>query len=163
MEGKWIDGFENKYKIYINGDVESYFKNDLKKMMNPSKNADGYLRVGLRKKGERKHFTIHRLIAIYFIPNPDNKPNIDHIDGDRTNNSIVNLRWVTQHENTLNRRNEGKYKKGVHFNKAIKKFRASITINGKQTHLGYFETEDEGHEAFKQKFFEQWGYESCSR
>jgi len=163
MEWKWIENYENKYKIYINGDVESYFKNG-NKMLNPHTTKAGYLRIGISKKGEkRKHFTIHRLIAIAFIPNPDNKTQVDHKDGDKLNNSIVNLRWVTQNENQLNKKNYGKYKKGVSYHKNNKHFVAQIHINGKRAYLGTFETEDEAHQSYKAKFFEHHGYESCSR
>ena len=163
MEWKWIDNYENRYKIYINGDVEScIFKK--KKMMNPSKNTDGYLQIGLTKKGEKLHkfFLIHRLIAIHFIPNPEDKPFIDHKDGNKLNNSLENLRWTTHQENMLNQKNFGKYKKGVYFSKS-KKFIARLTINGKRLYLGSFETEDEAHQVYKAKFLELHGYESCSR
>lgn len=52
--------------------------------------------------GMRKTFRVHRLVAAAFIPNPDNKPCIDHIDGDRANNHADNLRWVTYLENNNN-------------------------------------------------------------
>ena len=163
MEWKWIDNYENIYKIYINGDVESFVFKKTKILKSRLINK-GYLQIGLKPKGEkRKFFLIHRLIAIAFIPNPDNKPNIDHINGDRTNNSIGNLRWVNKSENMLNVKNYGKYKKGVYYNKHNKIFVAKIHINKKQIHLGYFKTEDEAHEVYKAKFFEHHGYECCSR
>ena len=162
MEWHWIQDYENRYRIYKNGQVEScIFKKN--KIMKPTKTDNGYLRIGLRKGGEKKKFLIHRLIGIHFIPNPENKEQIDHIDGDRTNNSISNLRWVSNKENALNSKNWGKYKKGVYFNKPANKFLSRISINGKYKHLGYYETEDEAHEVFKQKFLEHHGFECCSR
>lgn len=52
------------------------------------------------KKGNKKKFKVHRLVAIHFIPNPDNKPFVNHIDRDKRNNHISNLEWVTEAENT---------------------------------------------------------------
>jgi len=63
---------------------------------------DGYVRISLRTKdGDQSKF-VHRLVAEAFIPNPDNKEIVDHIDGNRSNNHVNNLRWVTAEENTNN-------------------------------------------------------------
>lgn len=59
----------------------------------------GYKRVDLYKGSERKHYKVHRLVAEAFIPNPENKPQVNHIDGNNQNNSISNLEWVTNDEN----------------------------------------------------------------
>ena len=57
------------------------------------------LLVGLRKEGKRKVFQVHRLIALTYIPNPDSKPDINHIDGNPENNNVDNLEWCTKKEN----------------------------------------------------------------
>lgn len=59
-----------------------------------------YLKATLCKNGEYKQFQVHRLVAEAFIPNPDGKPVVNHIDGDRCNNQASNLEWVTYRENT---------------------------------------------------------------
>ena len=65
-------------------------------------NRSGYKCVGLSKNGKRKHFKVHRLIAQVFIPNPENKSIIDHINRIRTDNRLENLRWATIGENNIN-------------------------------------------------------------
>ena len=60
----------------------------------------GYLRVDLfDEDGNRKHWKVHRLVAMAFIPNPDEKQQVNHIDGNKKNNSVSNLEWVTDEEN----------------------------------------------------------------
>ncbi len=94
-----IQGYNN-YLIYEDGKVFSKKRNKFRKAT-PDK--DGYLRVGLCKDGKRETFKIHRLIAIHYIPNPHNYECVDHKDRNRQNNSIDNLRWVTNQMNCQNR------------------------------------------------------------
>lgn len=68
----------------------------------------GYLRVGFPIDNKVKYISIHRLVAIAFIPNPENKPEVNHKDGDKTNNRVDNLEWVTSSENQLH-----SYKNGL--------------------------------------------------
>lgn len=72
------------------------------RILKGSKAKNGYLHVPLRKDKIQYSNSVHRLIAETFIPNPENKPCIDHIDGNRYNNSVYNLRWCTQKENCNN-------------------------------------------------------------
>lgn len=65
----------------------------------PEVHTKGYLRVYLYDKGKRKHYKVHRLVAETFIPNPEGKPHVNHIDGNNQNNSVSNLEWVTDAEN----------------------------------------------------------------
>ena len=141
MIWKKIDGFEN-YSICRSGIVRNDKTGKIKKL---AVNSKGYNRVILSKDGKTKRFFLHRLLAIAFIPNPQNKPCVDHINGNRQNNALENLRWCTRSENNRNAKNHGQYKKGVSFNKSSQKFVAKIGINGKTRHLGLFESEDEAH------------------
>lgn len=61
---------------------------------------DGYHRVTLYSNGKSKHYPIHRLVAETYIPNPYNKPTVNHIDGNKSNNSVGNLEWCTRSENS---------------------------------------------------------------
>lgn len=92
-----IKGFEN-YQITDDGRVWSKKNN---KWLKP-KNNNGYFIVRLYSHNHSKFVLIHRLVAEHFIPNPDNKPCIDHINTIRTDNRVENLRWCTQKENVNN-------------------------------------------------------------
>lgn len=70
------------------------------KRLRPAKDKKGYLRVGLMIHGKLCTKKVHRLIAEAFIPNPQNKPCVNHIDGNKENNWVSNLEWVTYKENT---------------------------------------------------------------
>lgn len=100
----------------------------------------GYLRVTC---GTGNKFLIHRLIAQHFIPNPDKLPQVDHLDGNKQNNKLNNLRWVSISQNLRN-----KPWKGYTFDKRKNKFKSSIMRNGKQEFLGYFDTEEEARQSY---------------
>ena len=92
---KKISGYEDYY-ISTWGRV----KNTENRIMKPEVHDKGYLRVDLYDKdGNRKHAKVHRLVAQAFIPNPLNKPQVNHIDGNNQNNSVSNLEWCTNEEN----------------------------------------------------------------
>lgn len=87
----------NNYSINKNGEVRNDKTGHIKQ---PFKNKrNGYLTVDLYKNNKSEKVPIHRLVAETFIPNPENKLTVDHIDGNRQNNSIDNLRWATYSEN----------------------------------------------------------------
>lgn len=97
---KDIKDYKHLYKISNFGRVYSCMT---VRFLQPGVSRIGnYKKVVLYKNGKGITKKIHRLIAEAFIPNPENKPCIDHIDGDRLNNSISNLRWATYKENTNN-------------------------------------------------------------
>lgn len=72
------------------------------KLLSPSPNKKGYLYITLCNGISRKKKYIHRLVASAFIPNPENKSEIDHIDGNNQNNQVFNLKWSSRQENMLN-------------------------------------------------------------
>lgn len=99
-----IKGYEEKYQISNLGRVKSlsFNKTGEKKLLKPHDNGNGYLTVCLWKDNRYKHKYIHRLVAEAFLPNPENKPCIDHINTNRDDNRIENLRWCTYSENLMN-------------------------------------------------------------
>lgn len=101
MGYKNIKGYNGEYKINEDGDILSFKKNKIQKIK-PSINKDGYYYVTLYKKGKPKTCRVHKLVALNFIPNPENKPVVDHIDGNKLNNNSKNLRWATVKENHNN-------------------------------------------------------------
>ena len=78
------------------------FRYKLPKLQRLTKNNNGYLEVRISIKGVKRTMTVHPIIGKTFIPNPNNYPTIDHIDRNRTNNKVSNLRWCTLSDNMLN-------------------------------------------------------------
>ena len=147
MFGKEIEGFEN-YHIFEDGRVWSCKRGIFLK----GSIARGYIQVNLNGKWKK----IHRLVGQAFIPNPENKPEIDHIDRNRTNNHFSNLRWATHQENMNNIGEPSKYKnnksgfKNISYWKYRDKWVFKKTINGVKI-WKYFKTLEEAI-AFKLKF-----------
>jgi len=111
----------------------------------PSLDTDGYYFITLFKNGKRKLLKLHRLIALTFIPNPNNKPQVDHINRNRGDNRIENLRWVTSSENERNKTcysNSGKqfisknnsksYKQGFYYRFQIQRPELKHRYNNKE-------------------------------
>ena len=93
---KDIVGYEGLYAITSCGKVWSY-RNEC--FLKPCTNQKGYLRVKLFKDGQKKWYRVHRLVAEAYLPNPDNLPQVDHINEDKTNNCVNNLQWITNRDN----------------------------------------------------------------
>lgn len=117
MEEVWryIKGYEGKYQVSNLGNIKSFYKCKNGKIMKQLANPNGYLYVAL-DKGNRnyKRFLIHRLVAQTFLPNIENKPQVNHIDGNKHNNKLDNLEWVTGSENQIH-----SYKHKLRKNKEI--------------------------------------------
>jgi hypothetical protein len=97
---KDIKGFEGIYKISNLGNVKS-FKYNKTRLLKKLPNTDGYFMVVLCKKGIQKRLQIHRLVCETFIPNIENKPQVNHINGIITDNKTENLEWCTASENQI--------------------------------------------------------------
>lgn len=112
-EWRDIPGYEGLYQASTKGRIRSldkiverppkgpYFRPG--QIFQPNiKRSSGYARVTLRKDGKEWRGGVHQLIALTFLPNPDNKPYVDHINTIRTDNNVKNLQWVTREENANN-------------------------------------------------------------
>lgn len=127
MEKIWkkIPGF-SLYEVSNYGEIKTFnWKNQgLERIMKPALDANGYLRTVLKRDSDGKLVTIkvHRMVAIAFIENPMNKPSVNHINGIRNDNRVINLEWVTQKENTLH-----SFKIGISSNKGEKNSCATLT------------------------------------
>lgn len=106
---KPIEGFEGHYEVSNTGKIKSLERQRITKgggtTLSPERllkqkiNKFGYCTVCLFKNAKRKYCMVHRLVAFAFIPNPENKPEINHKDGNKFNNSVHNLEWNTPLEN----------------------------------------------------------------
>ncbi len=109
MKWKEIDGYEGRYMISTKGDIVSLQRNcglGSRKEERPRKQSikKGYATCGLSKNKIIKHHLVHRLVAIAFIPNPNNYPQINHKDGNKTNNFVENLEWCDRSHNQIHAR-----------------------------------------------------------
>ena len=131
MKEIWKDicGYENRYQISNLGNVKSLYRKvkssngfktiPEKQLKLNNRNNSNYLTITLRKCGHKYNMSIHRLVAQTFIPNPNNFPVVNHIDGNKKNNCVSNLEWCTQSHNVkesyklgLEKPTSGCFKKG---------------------------------------------------
>jgi hypothetical protein len=101
---KDIIGYEGIYLAHEDGKIWS---NIYKRFLTPSINTNGYVQIKLWKDGKYKYTSVHRAIATAFIPNPDNKKEVNHINGIKHDNRVENLEWTTRSENIQHAANSG--------------------------------------------------------
>lgn len=94
------------YEVSENGDVRHEKSKHILSPWKHTGRVTTYLRVTLRKGKKRKNYRVHRLVAMAFVPNPDRRPQVDHLDDNAFNNHYTNLEWVSASEN-LARRKQG--------------------------------------------------------
>lgn len=169
MEEIWkdIEGYEGLYQVSNLGRVKGLERTIIRKngkpltikeqILKPFLDSRGYYFVSLAKNKQPKYYRIHRLIAEAFIPNPNNKPEIDHINTNKTDNTVwlnedgsvnyekTNLRWVSHKENMNNQTTISKMiksQKGKHLSQETKdKISKSLKYNPPKPWLGKFGNE----------------------
>lgn len=99
MQEQWkaIPGYEGLYEASTLGKIRSVYR--YRRVLKPMISSTGYERVDLFNNKKRKQYFVHRLVAMTFIPNPEGKPIVNHMDESKTNNHVDNLEWVTHIEN----------------------------------------------------------------
>ena len=139
-----IPGYDD-YFINQNGVVLSK-KFGKERILKPVDNSSGYYLVNLFKNKKGKTLNVHRLVALTFIPNPNNYPFIDHIDRDKTNNCVDNLRWCNNQMNMVNRSKPKTNTSGfkhINFHKLAQKYQVRIVRNGEHITNEFFKTIEE--------------------
>ena len=125
------EGQETDYSVSTEGEVR---KDTTNYILSQSSQQD-YKFVGLIINGKQKRMRVHRMVALAFIDNPDNKPYVNHINGNRSDNNVENLEWVTPSENTQHAVNTGLFKSG--------RARAVIQYNLNGEQMATFESASE--------------------
>lgn len=100
-EWRPIKGFDNRYEVSSDGRVASknYMKSGRRVELKQFKSDNGYMRVGLSNGGKLQTVSVHRLVASAFIPNPDNLPQVNHKNENKSDNRVENLEWCNQNYN----------------------------------------------------------------
>lgn len=148
--------FNDNYIVYENGKI---FSKKRGIFLKPSQDNKGYQIVVLTINGKQVTKRLHRIIAEHFIPNPDNKPQVNHIDKNKQNNDISNLEWVTASENMLHaykdkeRKAKKKYKNRIRrtVEKNITQVCNKFYVTVKGNYLGGYNTLEEARK-IKEKF-----------
>lgn len=159
MEEIWkpINGYEDRYSVSNLGRVKSICRIDTigrfrkERILKPETTTHGYNRVTLFKNSKHKHKTVHQLVAeafLEYIP-CGMELVIDHINNIKTDNRLCNLQIVTQRQNVSRKTGYTSIYTGVYWHKYKLKWGASIGLNGKTLHLGYYTDEVEASEAYK--------------
>ena len=128
-EWRDIPGYESFYQVSNLGNVRSIRFNKVRNMK--SWDSHGYRAVELCINNNRYIVGVHQLVALAFIPNPENKPEVNHKDRNRSNNNVENLEWVTQSENVAHAYRNGVKPRPTHQNQPFQKEILDIIENKK--------------------------------
>ncbi|WP_052733055.1 HNH endonuclease [Hymenobacter terrenus] len=140
----------SNYPNYYITDCGRVFSTNINRFLKPSIKT-GYRSVSLSNADGSKRFCIHRLVAQHFVPNPESRPFVDHVDRDKLNNHASNLRWCTPQQNCFNqtkKSNKTSLYMGVSANRSGS-YSAAIKLNGKKITIGSFPTQQAASEAYQ--------------
>ena len=163
---EWRQYKDPPYWVSNQGQVKRIYKNGKVKILKQAKYNGGYLKVDITRTPNRIIGKVHAMVAECFIDNPDNKPQVDHINGKKEDNRVSNLRWVTNAENQRNHTqlritntsgcvgiHSRKYK-GEHY-----RWRVRIGLDNKRINIGDFKLYDDAVKAridAEKKYFEEY-------
>lgn len=139
-EWRVIPGFE-RYEVSNMGCVRRG-----NKLIKPCPDSYGYRQVNVYRDGKRYCRKVYRLVMQAFVPNTENKPHIDHVNRDRSDDRLENLRWVTVSENCRNKEGFIEEMFGIGWNKKNSKYTVRVYANGKETYYGSRTTLEEAKE-----------------
>lgn len=149
---KDIEGYEGLYQVSNYERIKSIAINGQIRILKPGISL-GYKMVVLQSEGYKKTIAVHRLVALSFVPNTENRKHINHINRNKLDCRPVNLEWCNHRENAshnrLSRPKTSKYI-GVCLCKATSKWSAAISMKSKNKHLGFFDTEEGARDAYIQ-------------
>lgn len=155
----WIEGIRGTYEISNFGSVRrtsmirhNHYSNSYQTVhkireMTPTNNGNGYMIISFPVGAKKKSCYVHRLVARAFVPNPDNKPEVNHKDHDRANNNVNNLEWVTDKENTnysvplMHHPRNNSNERGIRYRKGS--YEVQIYHKSKRYYVGRFKTFEE--------------------
>lgn len=165
MDEVWVDiaGFEGLYKISNIGRVMRLRKEIVRPIGNnyfteeaimSTYNLTGYRCIVLTKNKRTHRLRVHRLVAQAFIPNPENKPQVNHINAIRDDNRVQNLEWVDNRENAIHHsmnflKTKSSRFPGVSYDKKRNKWLAATEVRRKAHFIGRFDIEEDAAEAYK--------------
>lgn len=141
-EFRVVTVFEDvQVEVYADGRIKSITHNRLRsngtkgnhrgRFLKPAKDKNGYLKITVSKQGKRKTISIHRLVAMAFIPNPEDKPTVNHINGIQSDNRVENLEWATHKEQKEHSIKTGLCQRNIDaLNKANERRSKSILFRG---------------------------------
>ncbi|MCH2045665.1 MAG: NUMOD4 motif-containing HNH endonuclease [Saprospiraceae bacterium] len=147
MQEIWkdIQGYNGVYQVSNMGRVRS-FKSRSVRILKGHKNHKGYRKVELSISANRKHFFVHRLVGFAFCGGYKEGLQVDHINGTKTDNRAINLRWVTHRQNQeAYRSNRSVY--GIGIRKRGQRFRSEIQMNNTKYYIGTYDTPEQAQQA----------------